>query len=148
MSSNTLPALQHGGNGDKVQTPNWEEIARRELSLRLDQQGEELHEAFSAAARFDANSPLTDDNLERLRAQLRHKRTFVERTLARRAEDAAESAVPRLRALEWETLQFYQLVANDLRHGGLDDEMIEERLAALDHFGEELGEILREAADE
>ena len=146
MNSKTLPALQDGGNDEEVQTPNWKAVARRELAMSIQQRGEEVNATFvKVADRLWDGEDLTEDDLETLRAKLRHQRTFIEQNVTS-VVYTRTGAVQRLHALEWEMQQFFQLVSRDVSRG-LDEEDIEAYLENLDTVRDDLEEILRDAQE-
>lgn len=145
MSTERAPALQDGGNDTDVQIPDWEAVAREEFSLRIEQQGDQIRsEFYKVAALLMDGHDVEAEDLEALRSQLRYKRTFVEENLTEAATYTPTDGLQRLRALEWEMLQFYQLIASEISTGGLEKDAIEHRMSEFEAMGEQLEELLRD----
>gem|GEM_PF-2621142 len=82
------------------------------------------------------------DDLEALRAELRYKRTFVEENITKASTHTPTDAVERLRAIEWEMQQFFQLIAGEVSQGRVSERQIKHRLEDLDDLRDQLEEIL------
>jgi hypothetical protein len=149
MSSKTPPALQDGGHDEEAQTPDWEDIARKEFAFRIQDRGEELRDEFykTAAVLMDGGD-IEGEDLEALRSELRHSRTFVEENITEAASYTPGSAVQRLRALEWQMLQFYQLIASEISRSDITERQIEHRLEEHHAMGEQLEELLHDVQED
>jgi len=144
MSTERAPALQDGGNDADVQIPDWEAVARDEFSFRIQEQGDQIRsEFYEVAALLMDGHDVEGEDLEALRSQLRYKRTFVEENLTDAATYTPTDGVQRLRALEWEMLQFYQLIASEISNGDIGEDAIEHRMNEFEAMGEQLEELLR-----
>lgn len=140
----------HNGldGGAEVQSPNWEEVARGEFSVRVREQGDELRNAFyKTATLLNDGHEVEAEDLEALRSELRYKRTFVEENLTNAATYAPADGVERLRALEWEMLQFYQLLSTEISRGSLTEDAIEQRMKEHEAMGEQLEELLHDVQE-
>lgn len=114
--------------------------------MSIQQRGEEVNETFAKVAdRLWDGEDLTEDDLETLRAKLRHQRTFIEQNVTSVAYTRA-GAVQRLRALEWQVQQFFLLVSRNVERG-LDEEDIEAHLDYVDTVRDDLEEILRDVQE-
>jgi hypothetical protein len=140
----------HNGldGGAEVQSPNWEEVARSEFSVRVREQGDDLRNAFyKTATLLNDGHEVESEDLEALRSELRYKRTFVEESLTNAATYAPEDGVERVRALEWEMLQFYQLLASEISRGALSEEAVGHRMKEFEAMGEQLEQLLHDVQE-
>lgn len=137
----------HNGpdGGAEVQSPDWEDVARSEFAVRVRQEGDALRDEFyKAAALLNDGHRVEGEDLEALRSELRQKRTFVEESLTNAATYSPEDGVERLRALEWEMLQFYQLISSEISRGALSEEAVEHRMKEYEAMGEQLEQLLHD----
>jgi len=146
MSVNNAPSDNSDGHDDAgAQIPDWEAVARDEFSFRIQEQGDQLRsEFYKVAALLMDGHDVEGEDLEALRSELRYKRTFVEENLTDAATYTPTDGVQRLRALEWEMLQFYQLIASEISRDGLGENAIEHRMTEFETMGEQLEELLHD----